>query len=97
MVGDDVGGVRDIEQIQGPAMDWARQTIAFAPALREEEIGQPLNNTQIAELASGEAKPPLRNFGVRPFKSVDCSSSQGASQRCLQGKCSIGLQSIGSH
>jgi hypothetical protein len=56
MVGDDIGSVRDIEQIQGPAMDWARQTIAFALAIREEEIGQPLNTTQLAELASGEAQ-----------------------------------------
>jgi hypothetical protein len=56
MVGDDVGGVCDIEQIQRPAMDWARQTIAFALAIREEEIGQPLNAMQITDLATGEAQ-----------------------------------------
>jgi hypothetical protein len=56
MVGDDIGSVRDIEEIHRPPMDWARQTIAFALAIREEELGQPLDDTQIAELASGEAQ-----------------------------------------
>jgi hypothetical protein len=49
-------GPRNIEDIQGPAMDWARQTIALAISVHAAETSQPLTYQGIDDLASGEAQ-----------------------------------------